>query len=59
SLTHTRFGASWENCCRRRLWHSPNVENTDRSVAGRNGGMQQAQMNETVAKVRQSLRTED
>ncbi len=35
------------------------VENTDRSVVRRNGGMQQAQMNETVAKVRQSLRTED
>lgn len=35
------------------------VENTDRSVVGRNGGMQQVQMNETVAKVRQSLRTED
>ena len=35
------------------------AENTDRGAASRNGGMQQAQMNETVARVRQSLRTED
>ena len=35
------------------------AENTDRGAVSRNGGMQQAQMNETVARVRQSLRTED
>lgn len=35
------------------------VENTDRSAAGGNGGMKQAQINETVARARQSLRTED
>ena len=35
------------------------TENTEQSVVSRNGGMQQTQMNETAAKIRQSLRTED
>lgn len=34
-------------------------ENTAQNTVGRNGGMQQAQMNETVVRVRQPLRTED
>lgn len=34
-------------------------ESTEPNTASRNGGMQQTQMNETVAKVRQALRTED
>ena len=35
------------------------AESAGQSMAGRSGGMQQSQINETVAKVRQSLRTED
>ena len=34
-------------------------ENSEPNTASRSGGMQQTQMNETVAKVRQALRTED
>ncbi len=34
-------------------------ENTRQNTANRNGGMQQTQMNENVARVRQPLRTED
>lgn len=34
-------------------------ENSEPNPASRSGGMLQTQMNETVAKVRQSLRTED
>lgn len=34
-------------------------ENAEPNTASRNGGMLQTQMNETVAKVRQALRTED
>ena len=34
-------------------------EGTESTTASRNGGMQQTQMNETVSRVRQSLRTED
>lgn len=34
-------------------------ESTEQGTASRNGGMLQSQMNETVAKVRQALRTED
>lgn len=34
-------------------------ESTGQSTVSRNGGMQQTQINETMAKVRQSLRTED
>ena len=34
-------------------------ENTRQNMANRNGGMQQTQMNENVARVRQPLRTED
>lgn len=34
-------------------------ESTEQGTASRSGGMQQTQMNETVAKVRQALRTED
>ena len=33
--------------------------NTRQNMANRNGGMQQTQMNENVARVRQPLRTED
>lgn len=36
-----------------------NEESAGQSMVGRSGGMQQSQINETVAKVRQSLRTED
>lgn len=35
------------------------TDNTEQSTVSRNGGMQQTQMNETAAKIRQSLRTED
>ena len=34
-------------------------ESTEQGTASRSGGMLQSQMNETVAKVRQALRTED
>ena len=34
-------------------------ESTEQSTASRSGGMMQSQMNETVTKVRQALRTED
>lgn len=48
-----------EEIIRRYMCCMEEVENTDRSAAGGNGGMKQAQINETVARVRQSLRTED
>lgn len=35
------------------------TENEEGSATKRNGGMQQTQMNETITKLRQSLRTED
>ena len=34
-------------------------DNAEQNTTSRSGGMQQAQRNETVARVRQSLRTED
>ena len=34
-------------------------ESTEQGTASRSGGMLQSQMNETVTKVRQALRTED
>lgn len=35
------------------------AESEEKNNAGRSSGMQQTQMNETAAKIRQSLRTED